>query len=111
MEKPRHIEILEYIVKRPAMYWGNSADHFQSLLGFLAGYGWGSAFTDEHPRLIPDDFHHFVTHHYTGEWRLEGTKGWMTFIEENTPDDHAALRKFLELRIEYDRGHHSSQKS
>ena len=110
MEKPRHIEILENIVERPSMYWGDSANHFHSFIGFLTGYGWRLEFTDEHPCLIPDDFHYFVTHHYVGEWRLEGTKGWMTFIEENTSDDHAALRKLLELRTEYDQSDHSYQK-
>jgi hypothetical protein len=33
--------MLENIVKRPALYWGNSANHLHSLMAFLRGYSLG----------------------------------------------------------------------
>ena len=95
------IEKLEAIVRRPALYMGNSNNHFQSLNAFMSGYSFGlkASMKDE---FIPPDFNEFVTHYYIGEWRLSGGRGWMTFIEENTENSEESLQKFLELRKLYE---------
>ena len=106
-QSPTTLEVLEAIVKRPGMYWGDSDNHFHSLVAFFSGYrmalGDGSDRRQERPLdlAIPEDFHQFVTEQY-GHRFPHGGYGWMSFIEENTTSDREALELFLKLRKLYD---------
>ena len=102
---PSSLEMIEYMVDRPAMYWGDSDNHFHSFIAFLAGYQFGLQKKPNaagcRQQLVPDDFHRFVTEHYGFEYPYGGY-GWMTFIEERADSDHEALQLFLELRRLYE---------
>ncbi len=101
---------LESIFRRPAMYWGNSDNHFHSFVAFLSGYGLArSEHLNEEDRdqldnAIPPKFHEFVTEYYGHKFPYGGY-GWSTFIEENTDSDEEALSLFLKLRHLYDEQH------
>jgi hypothetical protein len=100
--KKRKKNLLGEILKRPALYWGNSDNHFHSFLAFVSGYQMARAkniFGSVHRQLdqmIPPKFHEFVTEYYGHEFR--GSRGWTSFIEEHTSSDAEALQLFLKLR-------------
>lgn len=98
------IQLLENIVARPGMYWGDSENHFHSFIAFQVGTRfdrepekfWGTALG----RLIPGHFDHFVTEYYGREFPYGGY-GWSTFIEKNSSSDKEALDLLLVLRRLY----------
>ena len=106
--------VLENLIKRPAMYWGNSDNHFHSFIAFLSGYQLAQDdIVDDDARrqldeIIPPSFHEFVTEYY-GHTFPHGGYRWMTFIEENTESDQEALEAFLKLRRLYDLHHKGEQ--
>ena len=108
------VGLIESIIRRPSMYWGNSDNHFHSFVAFLSGYGLGAGHQlDEDARkqlddVIPAKFHEFVTEYY-GHKFPHGGYGWMTFIEENTDSDEEALSLFLKLRRLYDEHNEGEQ--
>lgn len=95
--------ILDNIIERPAMYWGNSDNHFRSFMAFLAGYDMArnerltEAARKELDEIIPPKFHEFVTAYY-GHKFPHGGYGWRSFIEENSKSDKDALALFMSLR-------------
>jgi hypothetical protein len=110
MTEEDHIQgdsVLANIVKRPAMYWGNSNNHFHSFVAFLSGYQiarsemLGEEARTQLDQVIPPRFHEFVTE-YFGHSFPYGGYGWTTFIEENTASDREALDLFMKLRRLYD---------
>ncbi len=108
------VGLLEGIIRRPAMYWGDSDNHFHSFVAFLSGYGLGQGdHLDEEARqqlddVIPPRFHEFVTEYY-GHKFPHGGYGWTTFIEENSNSDQEALSLFLKLRRLYDEQNEGEQ--
>ena len=105
--KSTTLDVLHEIVKRPGLYWGDSDNHFHSLIAFFSGYqlarGGDSDPRDDSPldHAIPEDFHRFVTEHF-GHRFPYGGYGWMTFIEENTSSDRESLELFMDLRTLYE---------
>ena len=110
------LSILENIVSRPALFWGNSDNHFHSFVAFVSGYQ--TAFNDlleekarlELEEIIPPGFHEFVTEYY-GHTFPHGGYGWSSFIEENTESGEEALALFLKLRRLYDERHGDGESS
>ena len=106
--------VLESIFKRPAMYWGNSDNHFHSFVAFLSGYQMArdEMLNDEAraqlDQIIPPRFHEFVTEYYGHKFPYGGY-GWTSFIEENTSTDREALDLFMKLRRLYDERHKGEQ--
>jgi hypothetical protein len=97
------LRILESIIERPAMYWGNSPNHFHSFVAFQSGI-MCTLGTDcsRSPLgdLIPSHFDHFVTEYY-GHKFPQGGFGWASFIEEHSASDREALSLLLTLRRLY----------
>jgi hypothetical protein len=99
--------LLANMVARPAMYWGNSANHLHSFMAFLCGYSMGrSALTDGKVRaevedLVPGDFSRFVADYFGIEGYAAGAD-WMRFVEERSPSDREALQLLLHLRRLYE---------
>ena len=89
--------VLESIVKRPAMYWGDSDNHFHSFVAFVSGCQparsdvLGEEARQQLDQLIPPRFHEFVTEYY-GHTFPYGGYGWTTFIEEV---NHGLFRRIL----------------
>jgi hypothetical protein len=113
-EQPRDASVLDHIFQRPAMYWGNSANHFHSFVAFVSGYqiARGELLGEEEKRqldeVIPPRFHEFVTEYY-GHRFPYGGYGWTSFIEKNTNSDREALDLFMKLRRLYDEQHKGEQ--
>lgn len=105
-----HDGLLENIIRRPAMYWGNSDNHFHSFVAFFSGYGFGRGeHLEDEARMqldnvIPPKFDEFVTEYYGHKFPYGGY-GWATYIEENSSSDDEALSLFLKLRRLYDEQH------
>ena len=106
-EQTRDTSLLENILKRPAMYWGNSDNHFHSFVAFVSGYQaarsdlFGEEARLQLDQIVPPRFHEFVTEYY-GHTFPHGGYGWTTFIEENSTSDRDALELFMKLRRLYD---------
>lgn len=106
-ENKEDASLLENILQRPGMFWGNSDNHFHSFVAFISGYQLArDSFIGEELRrqldqIIPPRFHEFVTEYY-GHTFPHGGYGWMTFIEENSKSDREALELFMKLRQLYD---------
>jgi hypothetical protein len=100
------LEILERIVKTPAMFWGDSDNHFHSFVAFVSAIACcrlaGVTGLESSPLndLIPADFHEFVTAHF-GHSFPHGGHGWSSLIEMNSKSDHDALNLVLTLRRSY----------
>ena len=105
--------VLDAILARPALYWGNSDNHFHSFVAFISGYQLArderipERAREQLAQVIPPDFHKFVTEYY-GHTFPHGGCGWQTFIEENTTSDREALALFAKLRRLYDEKHNSA---
>jgi len=99
--QPSWLSILESIIARPALYWGNSDNHFHSFIAFINGLQLARSANpealEELDRILPPDFDRFVTTHY-GHTFPHGGYGWSTFIEENSGSPKEALELFLHLR-------------
>jgi len=99
--------ILDHIVARPGMYWGDSPDHFACFQAFLLGYQTArnenleESSKTELDALLPADFDRFVTEYY-GYTFPKGGMGWSSFIDEKTSSDIEALHLFRELRTAYE---------
>jgi hypothetical protein len=106
--------VLESIVKRPAMYWGDSDNHFHSFVAFVSGCQLarsdvlGEGARQQLDQIVPPRFHEFVTEYY-GHTFPHGGYGWTTFIEENAESDRDALELFMKLRRLYDEQHQGEQ--
>ena len=102
--QPSWLSILEAIVTRPALYWGDSENNFHSFIAFIHGFQLARTATPEAllelDQILPPDFDRFVTEHY-GHTFPRGGYGWSWFIEENSSTPKEALELFLHLRKLY----------
>lgn len=107
MQEPEKISVLESIVKRPGMYWGNSANHFHSFIAFVSGVEcFNHPETDpiyqrELANIIPPHFTEFVYAELGGPDPGSGMH-WSYLIQRRTKDGREALDLFYELRKKYD---------
>lgn len=102
MAKLRVSSFLAGIRKRPGLYWGGSDYPFTSLVAFISGHDITCMDGRGADRLVPHDFHRWVTKRYCHSYP-HGGAGWMTFIEENTSSEEEVFQLFFQLREEYDR--------
>lgn len=102
MQEPPKIDLLECLVKRPGMYWGNSDNHFQSLVAFHSGAQMAMfpAYKNELENLIPPYFTDFVFEALGVP--KNAPMAWMSVIEGQTKDGNEALNLFFELRKKND---------
>jgi hypothetical protein len=95
------LRILRGIQRRPAMYWGEVENLFDSLVAFLEGFDHAIvASRADLPRLIPPNFHEFV-------WRRIGSgpmngHGWTSAIRLIAKSPSEAFDLFFTLREEYE---------
>ncbi len=99
--------LLEVIATRPGMYWGQSANHFDSLKAFLTGVELANSplFMPEAKEslanLIPRHFNEFVKEETGLSFPNTGME-WAVIIESKTQSDREALDLLLHLRKKYD---------
>ncbi|HEY0468379.1 MAG TPA: hypothetical protein VGC79_29480, partial [Polyangiaceae bacterium] len=93
--------LLRGIRRRPAMYWGEVDNLFDSLVAFIAGFHRATAVAHAQvSRLVPSDFHEFV-------WRRIGSgpmngHGWTSAIRLTAKSAGEAFELFFTLREEYE---------
>ncbi len=114
MQEPPKINILEALVKRPAMYWGNSDNHFQSFVAFHLGTQMATMYTDQESKdqlanLVPPHFTDFVFEALGVP--KNAPMAWMSVIEGQTKDGNEALNLFYELRKKYDESKWAKKKA
>jgi hypothetical protein len=95
------LRLLRGIRRRPAMYWGEVDNLFDSLVAFIAGFHHAMVTTHAQvTRLVPLDFHEFV-------WRRVGSgpmngHGWTSAIRLNAKSSLEAFDLFFTLIEEYE---------
>jgi hypothetical protein len=95
------LRLLRGIRRRPAMYWGEVDNLFDSLVAFIAGFHHATvAAHTQVSRLVPSDFHEFV-------WKRIGSgpmngHGWTSAIRGTSKSPSEAFDLFFTLREEYE---------
>ncbi len=107
MSEANTTSLLEAIATRPGMYWGQSANHFDSLKAFLTGVELANSplakpeVKESLADLIPHNFNEFVKEE-TGLSFPNTAMEWAVIIENKTHSDREALDLLLNLRKKYD---------
>lgn len=110
-----NIELLRQIQKRPAMYFGSSEKPFSLFLAFLSGVGMGHGIDHRFSSLkdsdfAPEGFYEFVAARFAGHYPDGGgTRGWWTFVRENSKSDDEAFDLYIRLLEEFDRANRGKE--
>lgn len=97
------------------MYFGSSEKPFSLFLAFLSGVGMGHGIDHRFSSLkdsdfAPEGFYEFVAARFAGHYPDGGgTRGWWTFVRENSKSDDEAFDLYIRLLEEFDRANRGKE--